>query len=212
MIKVYHNIKQYGIESTIESTSKVLKKGPFECVAEVETDSLNEAYKDTNNIESPWHLNTNVKAIRQENRSTSVGDLLKRDNTFFVIDSFGFRGLTREEECSLTFHLEEGSMKKPTKSDIARQLAKELGIPCIDLPLSTDSLNDIVGEALVIDSPTPEEILFLDKMKAKGYTIGVQFNEDGKPFGEPLAFKTPKDLSSFMWENSKLKMTWMRKL
>jgi len=101
MIEVYHNSKflAYYTEPTIET----LKKGIFECVATVETNDLNIAYRDTNNIDQPWHLNTNVKAVRRENRSTSIGDMLKVGNKFHIVESCGFRELTKEEECEITF-------------------------------------------------------------------------------------------------------------
>jgi len=212
MIKVYHNSEFliYMEEQTIES----LKKGLFECVATVETDNLDDAIRDTNNIDQAWHLNTNVKALRRENRSTSVGDLLKRDNTFFVVDSLGFRELTRSEECELTFHLSGGSMEEPTKSEISRQLAKDLDVPCIDLPLSKDDTSDFFkGVSIVEDTETPPaSIEHLEAFKALGYIVVIQFEEDGKPFGEPLAFKTHQRVSSFMWDNPKMKMVWHKKI
>lgn len=101
MIEVYHNTEflLYMVSETMET----LKQGHFECVATVETDNLDIAYKDTNNIDQPWHTNTNVKAVRRTNRSTSVGDLLKKDNVFYVVESVGFRKLTQEESCQITF-------------------------------------------------------------------------------------------------------------
>ena len=103
MIEVYHNSKflAYYTEPTIET----LKKGIFECVATVETNDLNIAYRDTNNIDQPWHLNTNVKAVRRENRSTSVGDLVKKGEIFYVVQPEGWLELTREQECELTFYI-----------------------------------------------------------------------------------------------------------
>jgi hypothetical protein len=211
MIKVYHNSE--FLIYMVESTLSALKKGVFECVAEVETDSLDEAYRCTNNIDNPWHLNTNVKALRRENRSTSIGDLLRKDSTLYVVETEGFRELTREEECELTFHIEGGSMEKPTKSDIARQLAKELGVPCIELPLSTDDITEAFGGCSLKDGGTPPEVIeHLEDFKVLGYTVVIQFEEDGKPFGEPLAFKTHKQVSSFMWDNPKMKMVWHKKI
>lgn len=45
-----------------------------------------------------------------------------------------------------------------------------------------------------------------EKMKAKGYRYMAQMlNEDGTPFGEPLAFKTPDQMSKFMrTENTRI--------
>ena len=105
MIEVYHNTEflSYMVDPTIEA----LKKGIFEQVASVETDSLDYAYQETQNIDQPWHLNTNVKARYRENRSTSVGDLVRKGSTFYVVEMAGFRELTREEECELTFYVRE---------------------------------------------------------------------------------------------------------
>jgi len=103
MIEVYHNSEflMYMTNSTFEE----LKKGHFERVATVETDSIDIAYQQTNNIDQPWHLNTNVKAVRRENRSTSVGDLVKKGEIFYVIQPEGWLELTREQECELTFYI-----------------------------------------------------------------------------------------------------------
>jgi hypothetical protein len=89
----------------LEPTMETLKKGLFECVATVETDDLDNAFENTNSITQPWHLNTNVKAVRCENRSTSVGDLFKMENKFYVVESRGWKELTREQECELTFYI-----------------------------------------------------------------------------------------------------------
>lgn len=104
MVEVYFNDEflAYMLNASLES----LKKGKFRYVASVETESLDEAFEWTNNIDQPWHLNTNVKAVRRENRSCSVGDLFKVGSTFYVVESQGFRELTREEECELTFFME----------------------------------------------------------------------------------------------------------
>ena len=211
MIEVYHNSEflLYMIEPTLEA----LKKGMFEYVATVETEYLEEAYRDTNNIDQAWSLNTNVKAVRRENRSTSSGDLLKKGSIFYVVESVGFRELTRIEECELTFHLLGGSMEERTKSDIVRQLAKDLGVPCIDLPLSQDNLIDLMGIPSLKDTGTPPDTIeHLEAFKAKGYTVVIQFSENDKLFGEPMFFKTPRQVSSFMWDNPKIKMVWHKNI
>jgi hypothetical protein len=211
MIKVYHNsqVVQFMVEPTLES----LKKGYFEYVAEVETEDLDQAYTDTNNIDKAWSTNTNVKAVRRENRSTSVGDLLEKESKFFLVLDEGFRELSREEECTITFYLRGGSMKEATKSDISRQLAKELNVSCIDLPLSDSPISDFIESPLLKSTVKPPEVIeHAELFKSKGYTTAIQFEENGKPFGEPLMFKTATAVSDFMWNNPKMKMTWHKNL
>jgi hypothetical protein len=207
IIEVYHNSE--FLKFMQDSSFAALKEGVFEYVATVETEYLEEAYRETNNIDKAWSLNTNVKAVRRENRSTSAGDLLKKGRIFYVVESVGFRELTRSEECELLFHIPIGS-KVETKADISRQLAKDLGVPCIDLPLSTD----IEGVKTQIEDKglPPDVIEHLEAMKAKGYMIAIQFSENDKLFGEPLFFKIPKDVSTFMWDNPKMKMVWVKNI
>lgn len=209
-IEVYHNSEFLLFMQNPVLAS--LKEGVFEYVATVETDYLEEAYRETNNIDQAWSLNTNVKAVKRENRSTSVGDLLKKGRIFYVVESVSFRELTREEECELLFHMPIGS-KVVTKAGISRQLAKDLNVPCIDLPLSQDSIIEAFKEGSMVPHMKPPEVIeLLEPMKAKGYTIAIQFIEGDKLFGEPLFFKTPKEVSSFMWENPKMGMLWMKNI
>lgn len=116
MIEVYHNneVMAYWIAPTFE----VLSIGHFECVAHVDTDNLEEAYRLTQNLDAPWSLNAGVKAFGNTevgnlfkkgstNRSTSIGDLIKVNGKFFLVDLCGFTELTREQECKLTFFARE---------------------------------------------------------------------------------------------------------
>jgi hypothetical protein len=107
MIEVYHNTEflMYMQEETLEA----LSLGHFECVARVETDSLDEAYALTQNIDEPWHRNANVSATSRNTRSTSVGDLVKKDGKYHVVESCGFKEITREQECTLTFYAREAT-------------------------------------------------------------------------------------------------------
>jgi hypothetical protein len=218
MIEVYHNSE--FLLCSIGVTLEALKKGYFEFVATVETDDLEEAYRDTNSIDKPWHLNANVKVIRRENRSTSVGDLFVRNKIYYIVNSLGFRELTQEEECGLTFYLRtntEGStvesQEVSSKADISRQLAKELDVPCTDLSLSQGNLTEAFEDGSLKNIGTPPAVIeHLEAFKEKGYTIVIQFTENDKLFGEPLFFKTPKHVSSFMWDNPKMKMVWLKNI
>jgi hypothetical protein len=105
MIEVYHNSK--FLEYALDPTMEALKKGLFECVAHVDTDDLNKAYELTNNIEAEWPTNAECRTSLVHARSTSVGDLLKKDGKFYLVDVAGFVELTREDECYLTFFSKE---------------------------------------------------------------------------------------------------------
>jgi len=66
----------------------------FELVAEVEGDDLERAFSATNHIDSDWSENADVQVMTAERcRSTSVGDLVLRDGSTFVVDKFGFSEL-----------------------------------------------------------------------------------------------------------------------
>ncbi|KWT69523.1 MULTISPECIES: hypothetical protein [unclassified Variovorax] len=68
----------------------------FELVAEVEGDNLERAFSATNHIDSDWSGNPGVQVkTTASRRSTSVGDLVMRDGTTFVVDKFGFSEIQR---------------------------------------------------------------------------------------------------------------------
>lgn len=67
-----------------------------ELVAAVEvhsegTRALDEAYKLTQNIDSPWTTNAFVEARGTCLRSTHIGDVLVMDNTPYVCEPIGWR-------------------------------------------------------------------------------------------------------------------------
>ena len=67
-------------------------------VAEVETDRLDEAYEWANNINKSWVSNDGVVSLAGNRvRSTSAGDIMEKDGTFFSVELDGFRELTPEE-------------------------------------------------------------------------------------------------------------------
>ena len=103
MIEVYHNTQ--FLEYMFKPTNESLKKGTFNYTATVETDSLDKAFKYTNHIDSDWTHNKEVKAVSLSCRSTSVGDLFKLNSVCFIVESSGFRELSREEESELTFFI-----------------------------------------------------------------------------------------------------------
>lgn len=135
MVEVFHNTEflMYMQEETLEA----LSSGHFECVARIDTDSLDEAYELTQNIDQPWTQNPKVATTFRNIRSTSVGDLVRKDGVYHVVESCGFKEITREQECSLTFLIIPGELSIG-KSHLVKKIAQELGVPCIDFPLSGD--------------------------------------------------------------------------
>lgn len=101
MITVYHNSK--FLDYTFDQTNSTLEMGVFGQVATVDTESLEEAYRLTNNIDASWIHNPNVDpTYNQDQRSTSVGDLLRDSQAdYYVVESDGFRKLNNEFASSL---------------------------------------------------------------------------------------------------------------
>lgn len=93
-IKVYHAKKpNFGFGDEIEFNDV-----NFEFVAEVETTSKDEAFKLTNNIDQPWHLNKKVIARKQPCRSTSVGDVLVCSGIPYRCEDIGWSEIKQEEK------------------------------------------------------------------------------------------------------------------
>jgi hypothetical protein len=80
-------------------------------VATVDTTDPEEAFRITNHIDSDWTQNPGVRALEGSHRSTSVGDLLVegtpggRGSKHLIVEPVGFRELTWEEICALTYCL-----------------------------------------------------------------------------------------------------------
>jgi len=90
MITVFHNDK--AIKYFL---SKNFAEATIQPVALVDTDYLEDAYKYTQNF---WAKNPNVKSLKDTScRSTMVGDILKKDNKYYVVEFAGFRDLTKDE-------------------------------------------------------------------------------------------------------------------
>lgn len=53
-------------------------------------DALETAFDRTNHIDTSWESNKNVKVYKQNNRSTSVGDIMLVGLRRFVVDRVGF--------------------------------------------------------------------------------------------------------------------------
>jgi hypothetical protein len=99
MLRVFHNDNfiDYNINGRLIGHTVRL-------VAKIEITDLNKAFELTNHIDGNWQDNPGVITNLEKCRSTSVGDLIEdEDGHYHVIESLGFRYLTPEEECSMTF-------------------------------------------------------------------------------------------------------------
>jgi hypothetical protein len=82
-------------------------------VALVDTNDPEKAYQLTNNIDQSWIKNPGVYTSNlPETRSTSVGDMIvdgspgDPGSMHIVIEPLGLRTLSREEICSITYHIQ----------------------------------------------------------------------------------------------------------
>jgi hypothetical protein len=108
MITVFHNrnFMQYAVDNlSADDATRVLKHAVIEAVACVDTDSLEEAYRLTNNFDRPWTENDKVKAYGSKRRSTSIGDVFESPvGVYYVVEVFGYRKLSDAEVLDLTFY------------------------------------------------------------------------------------------------------------
>ena len=95
MIKIHHNKNfiEYGLTRDINNLE-------LQCVAEVDTDDLDDAFAQTQNINWPWPQNEAVKTRLQQCRSTSIGDVLEKDGSHYVVDIVGFTKIELSQHVS----------------------------------------------------------------------------------------------------------------
>jgi hypothetical protein len=98
MVEIYHN-KQF-LSYMMDKTVNPLD---LEHVANVNTNELEVAFITSQNIgepNDPWINNSTVEAVKPGiiYRSTSVGDVLKRDGKFYVIEMVGYNEIDIDEE------------------------------------------------------------------------------------------------------------------
>lgn len=88
MIIVYHNKDFLDIQfdQPKEISTDLLTK-----VAEVDSNDLDTAFRDTNHIDKDWIENEGVTSLVSRPRSTSVGDVMEIDGKFFMVASCGFK-------------------------------------------------------------------------------------------------------------------------
>lgn len=76
--------------------------------AVIECNDLEDVYRATNSIDRPWTENPEVISVQTSKpRSLSVGDLVHdvEHNRLYVVESGGYREVTKEEHSSLDFQL-----------------------------------------------------------------------------------------------------------
>lgn len=98
--QVYHNpdfLKRLLDTEDMSGTKAVL-------AATVEGDTLEDAYRLTNNIDYAWTKNPEVTSSGNSLRSTSVGDIIREvgSNKTFVVECAGHRELGRAEAAAIT--------------------------------------------------------------------------------------------------------------
>lgn len=107
MIKVFHSNNPrdtmfFGGEDIItnEKILEMLDGDGYKHVADVETDSLETAYRLTNHIDSDWKYNEGViNAVNGKVRSSSVGDVfIDDDGNAHVVASIGFEKIKDGEK------------------------------------------------------------------------------------------------------------------
>lgn len=103
MISIWHNDEfvDYSLRGP-----QALKGTTVRLAAEVATSDLDKAFELTNHIDHNWTENPNVTVINKGKlvRSTSVGDVLIYGDKCCVVESEGFRELSKEEQQQITFH------------------------------------------------------------------------------------------------------------
>jgi hypothetical protein len=80
-------------EEQATAINEIMKAGCYGIVAYIDTDSLDVAYCQTQNIYWPWYENDKVYGGVTNCRSTSIGDLMFHDGRTYVVDRVGFYDL-----------------------------------------------------------------------------------------------------------------------
>ena len=88
----YADVTQGFSKRFISSVGIAIALGEYTHIANVDGD-MNDAFRLTNHIESSWTENDGVEALKDEVRSTSVGDIMEKDGEFFVVAPVGFTKL-----------------------------------------------------------------------------------------------------------------------
>jgi hypothetical protein len=93
MLQVWHNEKFLDFEKFKYDNVDVvyLPKNQFQIVANIEAGNLDDAFRLTQNIDEPWSENEHVIPIGKRHRSTSVGDVIRKDDEYSIVMIVGFK-------------------------------------------------------------------------------------------------------------------------
>lgn len=82
---------------TFEAMKEAFSLGFYSCVAEIDSDEKNYAYRHTQHIDESWSDNPaeGIRVVTSERvRSTSVGDILEDDGIYTAVARMGFATLS----------------------------------------------------------------------------------------------------------------------
>jgi hypothetical protein len=88
LIIVYHNQNPFAMLGDLNH--RFSREDNWIKVAEVDTDSLEDAYEVTQNFEQPWTINSQVRAESGNHRSTAVGDVFELNEKRYKVSAQGF--------------------------------------------------------------------------------------------------------------------------
>lgn len=77
-----------------EKIKQALQANMYKKVAEVASDNLEKVFELTNSIDNYWGENAGVTLVTQENRSTSVGDIVELEGKVHVVAMMGYKQLS----------------------------------------------------------------------------------------------------------------------
>ncbi len=77
----------------VEAVLQGLLQNEYRLVAVVDTDDLEAGFSLTNHIDYDWAINNEVTALPGSHRSTSVGDIIVRGDSTYIVASCGFTKL-----------------------------------------------------------------------------------------------------------------------
>jgi hypothetical protein len=104
MIRVFHAPEWLMLQVAIANNETLLAKigthwSSYHCVAEVDTDNLDRAYRLTNSLDTSWWENAGVTFLgsaehgQEGARSSSIGDVFELNGVRSVVARMGFEPL-----------------------------------------------------------------------------------------------------------------------
>ena len=97
LMPIMWSISQGDLETIKEVWDNNVPEIAYLPVAFVDTESLDMAFTLTNHIDESWTKNVRVDPLLTKVRSTSIGDILVKDNKKYVVGMVGFDELVEHE-------------------------------------------------------------------------------------------------------------------